>query len=100
MSGQDQREAGQAIEVFELPLVSLVIDLENQFTLYRVPTPQGKQGKQGKLPKRILSGKTQGIWKFCQNTGKTQGIWFAQVVNSLILKVKNISVFAAKISIS
>ena len=29
---------------------------------------------------------------------KTQGIWFAQVVNSLILKVKDISIFAAKIS--
>ena len=46
--------------------------------------------------KNSLSGKTQGIWKFCQNTGKTQGIWFAQVVNSLILKVKDISIFAAK----
>ena len=28
-----------------------------------------------------------------------QGIWFAQVVNSLILKVKFISIFAANISI-
>ena len=27
---------------------------------------------------------------------KTQGIWFAQVVNSLILKVKDILKFAAK----
>ena len=31
-------------------------------------------------------------------SGKTQGIWFAQVVNSLILKVKDISILAAKIS--
>ena len=31
-------------------------------------------------------------------SGKTQGIWFAQVINSLILKVKDISIFAAKIS--
>ena len=31
----------------------------------RVPTAQGKQGKS---PKYSLSGKTQGIWKFCQNT--------------------------------
>ena len=46
--------------------------------------------------KRSLSGKTQGIWKFCQNTGKTQGIWFVQVVNSLNLKVTNIAKFAAK----
>ena len=54
-------------------------------------------GKMAK--KKSLSGKTQGIWKFCPNTGKTQGIWFAQVVNSQILKVKDISIFAAKISI-
>ena len=35
--------------------------------------------------KYSLSGKTQGIWKFCQNTEESWGIWFAQVVNSLIL---------------
>ena len=49
--------------------------------------------------KNSLSGKTQGIWKFCQNTGnfvKTQGILLAQVVNALILKVKDITIFAAK----
>ena len=46
-------------------------------------------------PNNSLSGKTQGIWKFCQNTGKTQELWFAQVVNSLILK--DISLFATKI---
>ena len=34
--------------------------------------------------------------KFCQ--GKTQGIWFAQVVNSLILKVKDISILVVNIS--
>ena len=61
----------------------------------KVPTAQGKQGK---WPKNSLSGKTQGIRKFCQNSGKTQGNWFAQLVNSLILKVKDISNFAAKIS--
>ena len=33
-----------------------------------------------------------------ENFAKTQGIWFAQVVNSLILKVNDISEFAAKIS--
>ena len=33
------------------------------------------------------------------NFAKTQGIWFAQVVNYLILKVQDISIFAAKISI-
>ena len=57
-------------------------------------------GKTGKMVKeKFLSGKTQGIWKLCQTTGKTQGIWFPQVVNSLILKVKYISIFAAKIPI-
>ena len=55
-------------------------------------------GKTGEMEKKILPGKTQGIWKFCQNTGKTQGIWFAQVVNSLILKVKDILKLAVKFS--
>ena len=32
------------------------------------------------------------------NFAKSQGIWFAQVVNSLILKVKDILIFATKIS--
>ena len=48
--------------------------------------------------KKSLAGKTQGIWKLCQNTGKTQQIWFAQFVNSLVLKVKDILKFAVKIS--
>ena len=34
--------------------------------LGRVPTAQGKQGK---WTKNSMSGKTQGIWKFCQNAG-------------------------------
>ena len=42
---------------------------------------------------------SQGIWKCCQSTGKTQGICFFHVVTSLILKVKDIFIFAAKISI-
>ena len=33
--------------------------------------------------------------KICQNTGKTQGILIAQVIHSLILKIKDISLFAA-----
>ena len=35
---------------------------------------------------------------FLPNTRKN-GIWFAQIVNSLILKVKDISILAARISI-
>ena len=66
-------------------------------------------GKTGKMVKKIpCQGKhrefenfvkTQGKHReFCLNTGKTQGILFAQVVNSLILKVKDTVIFAAKIS--
>ena len=44
--------------------------------------------------------KTQGKHReFCLNTGKTQGILLAQVVNVLILKVKDIVIVAAKKSI-
>ena len=39
----------------------------------------------------------QGKQREFGNFAKTQGIWFARVVNSLILKVKNISLFAAEI---
>ena len=50
----------------------------------RVPTAQGKHGK----------------WttKFPVNSANTQGIWFAQVINSLILKLQDIATFAAKLS--
>ena len=34
----------------------------------------------------------------CGNCAKTQEVWFARVVNSLILRVKDISIFVAKIS--
>ena len=39
-------------------------------------------------PKKYLSEKRQGIWVF----------WFAQVVNSFILKIQDIVIFAAKFS--
>ena len=43
---------------------------------------------------------THGIGKHSEfgNFAKTQGLLFAQVVNSLMPKVKNIAIFAAKIS--
>ena len=42
---------------------------------------------------------TQGKHReFCLNTGKTQGILLAQVVNVLILKVKDIAIVAANFS--
>ena len=51
--------------------------------------PRHRENRENGHQKKSLSGKTQGIWKFA----KTQGIWFAQVVNSLILKVKDIVIF-------
>ena len=61
------------------------------YLIYKVPTARGKQGK---WPKKIpYQGKHRGFGNFA----KTQGIWFAQVVNSLTLKVKDISKFAVKI---
>ena len=57
----------------------------------RVPTAQGKEEK---WPKRFPVRENREFG----NCPKTQGTWFAQVLNSLILKVKDISIFAAKIS--
>ena len=71
----------------------------------RVPTAQGKQGKQGKWPKKSLSGKTQGIWKFYQNTGNL--VWssctFPDSKEDISMKFpdskEDISMFAVKTSI-
>ena len=54
------------------------------------------QGKQGKWQKK---NPCQEKNREFRNFAKTQGILFAQVVNSLILKVTDIAIFAAKISI-
>ena len=53
-------------------------------------------GKTGKMAQQIPC---QGKHREFGNFAKTQGIWFAQVVNSLTLRLKDISIFAAKISI-
>ena len=54
-------------------------------------------GKTGKMVKEILcQEKHMEFGNFAKLQGK-QRIWFAQVVNSLILKVKDISIFAMKI---
>ena len=59
----------------------------------RIPC-QGKHKEFGNFVK------TQGKHReFYLNTGKTQGILLAQVVNVLILKVKDIGIVAAKKSI-
>ena len=58
----------------------------------------GKTGKTGKIAQRIPCQGKHREFENCQNTGKTQGIWFAQVVKSLILKVKDILKIGAKIS--
>ena len=41
----------------------------------------------------------QGKHREFGNFAKIQGIWFTQVVNSLVLKVKDVMILAAKISI-
>ena len=53
----------------------------------------GERGHVEKTKFLVLSGKTQGIWKFCQNTGNV----VAQDVNSLTLNVMNIAMLAAMI---
>ena len=40
----------------------------------------------------------QGKHREYRNLAKTQGIWFTQLLNFLILNVKDISIFAVKIS--
>ena len=76
----------QALEVQPVIMVRQTLS----YPLHRENKENGQQ--------KSLSGKTQGIWKFCKNTGKTQGNWCAQFGNSLILKIKDILIFAAKIS--
>ena len=65
---------------------------------YRVPTVQGKQGKwPKKFPVRENTGNLEILSKhreFCLNRGKTKGILLAQIVNVLILKVKDIAIVA------
>ena len=73
------------------PRVSRNLDSSVYCTIQGTPA----QGKQGKWPKNIPC---QGKHREFGNFAKTQGIWFAQVVNFLILKVKDISKFAATIS--
>ena len=55
----------------------------------RVPTAQGKHGK---LIKKKFA--CQGKHREFGNFAKTQGILFAQVVNSLILKVTDIAIIS------
>ena len=53
----------------------------------------------GKTGKMVKEKSCQGRHREFGNSDITQEIWFAQIVNSLILKVKYISIFAAKIPI-
>ena len=62
-------------------------------SLKGVPTAQGKQGK---WKKKTIP--CQGKHRKYRNFVQAQGVLFAQVVHSLILKVKDIVIFAAKIS--
>ena len=78
----------RAIENGRPPRYSSVhVSTIRDFSYVRVPTAQGKQGKWPQ--KNPCHGKHREFG----NLAKTQGIWFAQVVNSLILKIKYISNF-------
>ena len=56
-------------------------------------------GKTGEMAKtKIPVRENTGNLEILPNPQKTQEIWFAQDENSLILKVKDISIFAAKSS--
>ena len=69
-----------------------LVTISYNFDKIRVPTAQGKWPK--KIPVRENTGNLEMLPKHGKN-----GIWFAQVVNSLIPRVKNISKFATKISV-
>ena len=56
-------------------------------THVRFPTAQRKQRRKAVKKIPCYLGKTQGIWKL-----------YAEVVNSIILKMKDIAIFAVKIS--
>ena len=58
---------------------------------YPLHTENRENGKK-KIPVRENTGNVKIL-------SKHRGIWFAQVVNILILKVKDIAIFAANISI-
>ena len=78
---------------FSLPITGYPRHRENRENGPKIPC-QGKHREFGNFVK------TQGKHReFCLNIGKTWGILFAQVVNVLILKVKDIAIVAAKKSI-
>ena len=69
------------------------------FSTHEIPCQlklRAGSGKTGKMARRIPC---RGKRKEFGNFAKTQGIWFAQVVNSLIVKIKDTVIFAAKIAI-
>ena len=57
--------------------------------------PRHRENRENDQKKNPCQGKHREFGNFA----KTQGILFAQVVNSLILKVKDTAIFAVKISI-
>ena len=63
---------------------------------HRVPTAQGKRKMAKKNP---CQGKHREFGNFAKTQGKHREFCFSQVVNSLMPKVKDVVIFAAKISI-
>ena len=62
--------------------------------------PRHRENRENRRQKKVKGQKKvpQGKHREFGNFAKTQGIWFAQVINSLILKVRDVSLFATKIS--
>ena len=80
-----------------IPIDSSLTEWSKQVVCAEIREQQGIHctGKTGKMAKRIPC---QGKHREFGNIAKTQGIWFSHFVNSLILKVKDILIFPAKIS--
>ena len=75
-------------------MISFLRSSEVHFVIVIAVHPLHRENREnGQKKKNPCQGKHR---KF-GNYSKTQGIWFAQVINSLILNVKDISLFAAKI---
>ena len=71
---------------------SISLDSNNQLSGSPLPRENRENGIENSL-----SGKSQRIWKFCLNTRKTKDVLFAHVVNSLILRMHDITIFAVKL---
>ena len=71
---------------------------EKRVGLFALLCRDNSENRGKKTKTKSLSGKTQGIWKFHQNRMKTQNLVCSSCKNSLILKSKDIAIFATEFS--